>query len=743
MLSKNIKPILIIAIIIVMNISSIVLYAECDFMAMLAKNGFQISGFNEADYFFQFQKDRSCAAHQEDGYGVIYYKNGENTIPFNYDDPLADPLSESNQTYFLVGEGDHSWYQHHGPSSGYYWNDSNYQSVDPSKPDYVWIPRPGTLTPINFSHNDIGVLVNIGFEFEFYGEPNTQMIINPNGWIGFGEDGGLEDWENLSLPNPDAPLSAIFGFWDDLNPELGGTGDDNNVYYEYQASENRTIVWYYDVEKYGDSNTTFDFQIILYNNGKIKIQYQSVEGTTNSGTIGIQNAAGNDGLQVVYNGNYTGNHSYVENGLALLFSTEPYPEPLDIAEQRIMESTNDAVVVLGHDRNRAGVSSFAVGQHPYVFDYLDPNTQITTTYTFQHNGYHDYKNPMRQYCWDHDPNWFITHPLNWEILGNTINNLDTVNDTEILFHYIMAHVIEAGGDIVAGMLAAFNETEVEDDEDNTHNIRRYFHEEWRTNRINVTLSDGNALYVFRNTGINDGYNLSYKDFGNFVGIKTQGDIPDGGNRIVQFALMEITRDGDIIAHDDDIGVSGLITENTEWDYDHYVVGDLTIQNDATLTLLDGANLYFTDKYDVTVNGELILNEGAGLHLYHHSAVIVDGADAQLFLDWGTSVSGYDHSCKSPDKPGDRLIAQNGGVITTRTKTEYENYPGTPASIIFFSQPDIDGYGLNYWNEGIRIESDSEEYTCEFTNCNFSDCQISMIGENNNGNLNIYYSSFNN
>ncbi|MCK4359203.1 MAG: hypothetical protein KAW92_10780, partial [Candidatus Cloacimonetes bacterium] len=479
---------------------------NCDFMAMLAKNGSLISDFNEADYFFQFQKYRSCAAYQEDGYGVNYYKNGENTIPFNYDDPLADPLSESNQTFFLVGEGDHSWYQHHGPSSGYYWNDSKYQSEHPSKPDYVWIPRPGDLTPVNFTHNDHGVSVDIGFDFvEFYGGQYSEMIINPNGWIGFGEDNYA--FNNTPIPSEaeEAPLLAIFGFWDDLNPEIGGSGG-GNVYYEYQSVENRMIVWFEQVEKYGYPDTKFDFQIILYldeettNNDDIKIQYHQVQGITHYGTVGIQNADGYDGLQVVYNGNYTSDDSYVEDELALLFSTNEYPEPLDIAQERITNNiiNYDAVIVLGHDRDRAGVSSLAVGQHPYVFDYTDPQ-QNTTTYTFQHNGYHDYKNPMRQYCWDHDPDWFITHPLNWEILGNTIYDLDTVNDTEILFHYIMAHVIEAGGDVVAGMLAAFNETEIEDDQGNVYNIRRYFHEDWNENRINVTLSDGDALYVFRNT----------------------------------------------------------------------------------------------------------------------------------------------------------------------------------------------------------------------------------------------------
>jgi len=482
-------------------------YADCDMMALLAKNGFQISGFTEepqydteddyddADDFFQFQIERSCEAYQEDGYGVIYYKDGQYSIPFDH----ADPLNENNQAYHLFGEFNHSWYQHHGPSSGYYWNDSNYQSEHPSRPDYEWIDISGIGTQVTFTHNDVASgPFNIGFDFDFYGETYNEFIINPNGWIGFGDDNTA--YTNGVIPSTDAPRPAIFGFWDDLDPLQGG-----DVYY-YSNEYDRLVIWFDDVIHYpGQFNGTYDFQIILFSNGNIKLQYRTVSGDTNSGTIGIQNAAGDDGLQVVYDSNFTNDDSYVENELAVLFSTESYPEPLDISEERIMISNNNAVIVLGHDRNRADpISSDAVSQHPFRFIWDD------ITYTFQHNGYHDYKEAMRWYCLQHNQNWFDIYPLNWEIYGSTIDDLSTVNDTEILFHYIMAHVIEYNGNIVGGMISALNETAVYDD---VNQVYLNFHELFQdngTNKINITLSDGEALYVFRNTGLSgSNYNLSY------------------------------------------------------------------------------------------------------------------------------------------------------------------------------------------------------------------------------------------
>ncbi|MEA2096026.1 MAG: T9SS type A sorting domain-containing protein [Candidatus Cloacimonadota bacterium] len=219
----------------------------------------------------------------------------------------------------------------------------------------------------------------------------------------------------------------------------------------------------------------------------------------------------------------------------------------DIAESRIMNPVDEAVIVLGHDRNRAGVSAGAAGQHPYKFNWNDK------TYTFHHNGYHDYKEPMYWYCYSYNSDWFDDYPLNWGDLGNNIYDRDTVCDTELLFHYIMAHVIEFNGDVIAGMIAAFNETAVYDSSGIVYNFQEIFRDNWNPNRINSVLSDGNTLYIFRNS--NDAYpdyNLSYKEYDGlnegFVGVKTYFNIP-GGTQVQQYSLVVIPREGDIVTYE--------------------------------------------------------------------------------------------------------------------------------------------------------------------------------------------------
>ena len=507
------------------------IYANCDFIAMLAKEGHQISDSefeDEVDYFLQFLRTQSHQGLDNDGYGVIYYKNEEYTVPFEY----VDPLPETNQAFYLWGEYDHSWYQHHGPSSGYYWNDSNTPDVTgyPDGPDYVWIPIFGTYVPFDDEDEAEGPFP-IGFDFVFYGETYNEFIISPNGWIGFGDD--WPHYTNYGLPREDAPKPAIFGFWDDLDPISGG-----NVYYEYQSAENRMIVWFDHVIRWNEQNSIFDFQIIIYSNGNIKTQYRTVTGTTNSATIGIQNASGTDGLLVVHNGNFTNDDSYVEDELAVLFSTEEYPEPLDIAEDRLMEPDNEAVIVLGHDRNRGQSSLNAAGQHPYRFELGG------TTYTFQHNGNQYAKQEMIDYCLAIDPDWFDidNHPLNWVFLGNDHNLVYTVGDTELLFHYFMTHVIEFNGDVIAGLISALNEQDL-----CGYNFRDSLYNE--DDQVNIVLSDGKALYVFRNYS---GYNLFYKEYDEpnegFVAVRTRDPIP-GGTPVQQYSLMEIPREGEIVTYE--------------------------------------------------------------------------------------------------------------------------------------------------------------------------------------------------
>ena len=198
-------------------------------------------------------------------------------------------------------------------SFGNTWTDSNMN--DDFENDWVDISDSGTL--YSFPHNDqAGESVSIGFEFPFYGESHGSLIINANGWVGFGEDNSA--WDNTNIPSPNAPRSAIFGLWDDLNPENDNCNQycSGNAYYHGNAD--RFVVWFNDVAHWYSNfeDSYYNFQIVLYPNGDIDLNYNTLTGSHDA-TVGIQNASGNDGFQIA------SGSSAASNNLSRFISTGP------------------------------------------------------------------------------------------------------------------------------------------------------------------------------------------------------------------------------------------------------------------------------------------------------------------------------------------------------------------------------------------------------------------------------------
>jgi hypothetical protein len=171
------------------------------------------------------------------------------------------------------------------------WIDSD----EPNGPSFDWVEISGVGTPLNLYDDDYAT-VSLPWSFEFYGVSKTSMKISSNGYLTFGTDG--TDYTNDPIPSSYDPNDLIAVFWDDLNPSTGG-----EVYYYYDAANDRFIVEWYQVPHYYDSGS-YTFEAILYPTGQILFQYLSMVGTLNSATIGIENADASDGLQVAYNQNY-------------------------------------------------------------------------------------------------------------------------------------------------------------------------------------------------------------------------------------------------------------------------------------------------------------------------------------------------------------------------------------------------------------------------------------------------------
>ena len=225
--------------------------------------------------------------------------------------------------------------------ANYYWIDSDYSDIE----NYYWINISGAGNQVWFENNDSASgPFDIGFEFPFYNNLYSEFIISPNGWIGFGEDN--PGYENLSIPSDDAPKPAIFAFWDDLNPINLESSPDMSGRVKYVSDGNRLVVSYTDIFQWGDDAPN-NFQIVIYKNGHIDVNYAGMSGDRTSSTIGIQNSDGSIGQQIIYN------DYYVHNFLGLSF--EQSPSWLTIDNQNYLfndlnyqESTNHIIEVNGN-----------------------------------------------------------------------------------------------------------------------------------------------------------------------------------------------------------------------------------------------------------------------------------------------------------------------------------------------------------------------------------------------------------
>jgi len=196
---------------------------------------------------------------------------------------------------------------------GYKWIDSN----DPNGPQYVWddITASGTLATNwvstgSFDPKDEGYSgpFSLGFNFKFYGQEKNQIYVSSNGLILFNTV-STDIYTNAQIPTTAIPNEYIAPFWDDLDGVSSGT-----VHYKQDGT--KFIVQYTGWHKYSNTGS-LTFQIVLEQNGRITIYYNNMNATLTSATVGIENAAGDDGLQVAYNA------AYVANNLALMFAADP------------------------------------------------------------------------------------------------------------------------------------------------------------------------------------------------------------------------------------------------------------------------------------------------------------------------------------------------------------------------------------------------------------------------------------
>ena len=163
--------------------------------------------------------------------------------------------------------------------------------------DYEWvdISQIGTLLPLAL--DDYSDALELGFEFEFFGQTYTQVYVTSHAFVTF--DGTMPIggwWVETPLPTPSEPNNAIYGFWDDISSAQSGA-----IYYYQDAAEGRFIASWEGVTHTGNPGLVFTLQIILGDDGSIYLNYQTVSDNT-SCAIGVESPGGDTGIQICFDG---------------------------------------------------------------------------------------------------------------------------------------------------------------------------------------------------------------------------------------------------------------------------------------------------------------------------------------------------------------------------------------------------------------------------------------------------------
>ncbi|SHJ41679.1 Serine protease, subtilisin family [Reichenbachiella agariperforans] len=169
-------------------------------------------------------------------------------------------------------------------------------------PDYLWQDITTTGVEVDLE-DDASVMINLPFEFPFYGLRKSSISIGANGVLSF--DDHVNNPVNAQIPSGASPNGLIAAFWKDLSPNLGGS-----IY--YVLTDDHLTVQFDAVPDY-EQTGVFTFQIQLFASGEIVFYYEEMQGTTENVTVGIEDESGARGLQVAFN------TDYVRDGLAVRF----------------------------------------------------------------------------------------------------------------------------------------------------------------------------------------------------------------------------------------------------------------------------------------------------------------------------------------------------------------------------------------------------------------------------------------
>ena len=249
-------------------------------------------------------------------------------------------------------------------------------------------------------NNSQSVVVEMPFSFMFYGQEFDRITVCQNGWIAPGEQTKFVDFRNRCLPTPLGPNGKVCVFWDYLtgNEESGIYGkhlEDEGVYV-IEWSRMRHVI----AQELGDIETfeilIFDPEIHPVNTGDCQLQFQYLEITdspegydwdTPYATVGIQGFEQDHYLQYCYWNQYANGAAPLQNGRAILFTTDLYMIIGELAG-RVTDLATDEPMQDVNVQLNVGLEATTDVNGEFLFEELRARRGVTVT--VEHPGYNSW-----------------------------------------------------------------------------------------------------------------------------------------------------------------------------------------------------------------------------------------------------------------------------------------------------------------------------------------------------------------
>jgi hypothetical protein len=185
--------------------------------------------------------------------------------------------------------------------------------IDPEEDDFDFRGANTGLSD-GSDNQDRSIMVELPFNFQYYGENFDELTICSNGWAAFGNQRDLGDFRNTHIGQALGPNAQLCVFWDNLMQD-----NQSKILTFFDEEESCFIVEWnkmHRLQNGGGAGEEETFQLILYDvrrfptysgDGVIIFQYKDVENGANPArndipycTIGISNLDDSDGLEYTY-----------------------------------------------------------------------------------------------------------------------------------------------------------------------------------------------------------------------------------------------------------------------------------------------------------------------------------------------------------------------------------------------------------------------------------------------------------